>query len=401
MLACSGMADILDIAAPADEADLARFAAIAGKSLGFPAERALVLFQRIGAGNLRIVRYGATVVGGLGILPMGHWFGGRAVPCWGISLVAIAPEHRSRGMASELMRTVLEEGRRDGVALSSLYPATFPVYRAAGYETAGNRIIYRLALASLRSAAGDRKIRAATGIEDRATMQALYDARARGLAGAVDRSGYLWQRVFDPVGDEGVGYLVEGERGPEGYVVLAQRPPTGPLQPMEIVVRDCVARTAAAGRQILRLLADHRSVVRSATLATGPGDPLLLLAREEKNEIADVLRWMLRIVDVRAALVRRGWSPLVRGELHLDVRDPLLPENARRWVIELADGKVEVREGGSGAITIDVRGLAALYSGFLPAEELRAADLCAGADAELARATAMFAGPAPWAVDYF
>jgi predicted acetyltransferase len=313
-------------------------------------------------------------------------------------------------MASELMRTVLEEALREGVALSSLYPATFPVYRAAGYETAGNRVIYRVALASLRSAAAspaspaspaDSKVRAASAGADRATMKALYDARARGLAGAVDRSGYLWQRVFDPVGDEGVGYVVEGQRGPEGYVVVAQRPPPAPLQPMEIVVRDCVARTAAAGRQILRLLADHRSVVRSATLAMGPGDPLLMLAREEKHEIVDVLRWMLRIVDVRAALARRGWSPLVRGELHMDVRDPLLPENARRWVIELADGNVEIREGGSGALAIDVRGLAALYSGFLPAEELRAADLCEGADDELARATAMFAGPAPWAADFF
>jgi predicted acetyltransferase len=148
-------------------------------------------------------------------------------------------------------------------------------------------------------------------------------------------------------------------------------------------------------------LADHRSTARSATLATGPGDPLLYLAREDKHEVTDVLRWMLRIVDVRAALTRRGWSSLVRGELHLDVRDPLLPENARRWVIEVADGRVDVREGGSGALAIDVRGLAALYSGFLPAEELRAADLCDGSDAELARATAMFAGPAPWAADVF
>jgi predicted acetyltransferase len=395
--------DILDIAAPADEIDLARFGAIAARSLGFPAERTPAFFQRIGHSNLRVVRQGAAVVGGLGILPMGHWFGGRAAPCWGINVVAIAPEHRSRGIASELMRTVLEEARREGVALSSLFPATFPVYRAAGYETAGNRIVYRLALASLRTGAGarDGHVRAATRGEDRATIQSLYDARARGLAGAIDRSGYFWQRVFDPHGDEAAAYVVEGERGPEGYVVLTQRPPAGPLAPMDIVVRDVVARTAAAGRTILRFLADHRSTARTAAVATGPGDPLLLVGREEKHEIADVLRWMLRIVHLPAALAQRGWSPLVRGELHLDVRDPILRENARRWVIEVADGQVEVREGGSGAMAIDVRGLAALYSGFLPAEELRAADLCDGTDADLARATAMFAGPAPWSADYF
>jgi predicted acetyltransferase len=405
------MVEALDIAAPSDEAELAAFGAIASRSFGFPRDRWQVRCQRLGASNLRVIREGADIVGGLAILPMGHWFGGRAVPCWGISLVAIAPEHRSRGMAAELMRTALEEAHREGVALSSLYPATFPVYRAAGYETAGNRIVYRLALPPLRIGAGpgeggggsgeDCTLRAATRADDPATLRSLYEERARHAAGAVDRTAYFWQRVLDPPsGEEVQAYLVEGERRPEGYVVLSQGPAT-PHQPMEVTVRDAVARTAPAGRRILRLLADHRSLVRSASLASGPGDPLLLVAREEPHEIADVLRWMVRVVDVRAALERRGWSPLVRGELHLDVRDGLLRENARRWVVEVADGKAEVREGGSGALAIDVRGLAALYTGFLPAEELRAAELCEGDNRELARASALFAGPAPWVADFY
>jgi predicted acetyltransferase len=170
---------------------------------------------------------------------------------------------------------------------------------------------------------------------------------------------------------------------------------------MEIVVRDAVARTPAAGCRILRLLADHRSMALAATITTGPGDPLLLLAREEKLEVAEHFRWMLRLVDVRAALERRGYSPAVRGEVHLRVRDAVFPENARRWTVEAAGGRGNVREGGSGAIAIDVRGLAALYSGYLPAEDLRSAGLCEGSDADLAHATALFAGPAPWLADYY
>jgi predicted acetyltransferase len=394
------MADALDIAAPTDEAEVAAFGDVASQSLGLPRDRWAVRCQRLGTSNLRLIREGRDVVGGLAILPMGHWFGGRAVPCWGISLVAIAPHHRSRGMAAELMRAVLEEARLEGVALSSLYPATYPVYRAAGYETAGNRVTYRVALPPLRTGATASDMRKATWADDATAIRSLYDSRARHLAGALDRSQYFWQRVMDPPGEDVQVYLVEGAARPEGYVVLSQ-PPAPPHQPLELVVRDTMAHTPAAGRRILRLLADHRSIGRSATLVSGPGDPLLMLAREEKYEFADLLRWMLRVVDVRAALARRGWSPLVRGELHLDVRDALLPENARRWVVEVAGGAAEVREGGSGALAIDVRGLAALYSGFLPAEELRAADLCEGDDRELARATALFAGPAPWAADFF
>jgi predicted acetyltransferase len=166
-------------------------------------------------------------------------------------------------------------------------------------------------------------------------------------------------------------------------------------------VRDAVARTPAAARRILRLIADHRSIARSATLASGPGDPILLSMQEERLEVAEVERWMLRVLDVRAALLARGWPEVVRGAVSLEVRDALFPENAQRWVLEVAGGAAQVREGGNGALRIDARGLAALYSGYLPAEELAAAGLCEGSEADLARASALFAGPTPWASDFF
>jgi predicted acetyltransferase len=392
----------LDIAVP-DADEVLRFGAIAARSLGVPPERAFVWMERVGARNVRVVRRGAEVVAGLAVLPMGHWFGGRAVPCTGISAVAVATEHRSRGIAAEMMRTALEEARRDGVPLSSLYPATFPVYRAAGYETAGSRFVYRVPLGNIGSGSREPDVSDVTDAirEGHATLRGLYDARARTLAGAIDRTGYFWTRIFESFGEEARAYLVTGEAGPEGYVVLSYRPTAGPLAPNDLSVRDVVARTPGAARRILRLLADHRSVARTATLVAGPADPLLSHLREERVETAEVQRWMLRIVDVRGALERRGWSPHVRGEVQLDVRDELLPDNARRSVLEVSGGRAQVREGGSGAVVLDVRGLASLYSGFLPAEELRVAGLCEGSDADLAKASALFAGPTPWLADFF
>jgi predicted acetyltransferase len=149
------------------------------------------------------------------------------------------------------------------------------------------------------------------------------------------------------------------------------------------------------------MLADHRSIATHVKFTAGPGDALLLLAREERPEIFAVQRWMLRIVDLRAALEKRGWAQTSSGKIHLDVHDPILPENARRWVVDVDGGRAAVREGGSGAVRIHVRGLAALYSGFLGADELRAAGLCDGEDADLATASALFAGPAPWVADFF
>jgi predicted acetyltransferase len=390
----------LDIAPPSAQPDVARFEAIASQSLGVPAERMPLWTERITPANLRLVRHGGAVVAGLGLLPMGHWFGGRAVPCVGITAVSVAPEHRSRGIAGEMMRTALEEAQRDGVALSSLFPATYPVYRAAGYESAGNRLVYRIPLGQLGPGAKEPAVRE-VGSGEHGLLRALYDARARTSAGLVERTRYFWTRVHEPWKEDARAYVVEGDDGPEGYLVVWYQPLSSALAANEVNVRDVVVRTPAAAQRILRFLGDHRSIAKTVSLVAGPGDPLLLNLREERVEVTDVQRCMLRIVDVRAAMEKRGWSPAVRGEVHLAVRDAVLPHNARRWVLEVEGGRAEVREGGSGGLAIDVRGLASLYSGYLGAEELRVAGLCDGDDAELARASGLFAGPAPWLADHF
>jgi predicted acetyltransferase len=334
---------------------------------------------------------------------MGHWFAGRSVGSMGVSAVAVSPEHRSRGIAAELMRTVLEEGRREGFALSSLFPAAPPLYRSVGYEAAGSRVVYRFAIASLGEDARASKVRAVASTADEEAMRALYEARVRPLSGPTDRSrsSHFWQRVYDPAEGDARAYLVEGKSGLEGYVVVGERPSPEQVAARELPLRDLVATTPAAGARLLRFLADHRSIWRAATLVGGPSEPLFSLARDTRPDVTDLWRWMIRVLDVRAALEHRGWRSSVRGELPIDVRDPVLRENNRRWVLHVANGRAEVREGGSGALVLDVRGLAPLYSGFLTAEELQAMGLCGGSEEVLARASALFAGPAPWTPDFF
>jgi predicted acetyltransferase len=302
------------------------------------------------------------------------------------------------------MRAALEEARRDGVALSSLYPAAPPLYRAAGYEAAGTRIVYRVDLGSLGAGGRDPDLRVVSTPVDEQAMHAAYDARVRPLCGPTDRAraSHFWPRVFDAAEGDARAYLVEGEGGVEGYVVVPERPTAEQQAARELALRDIVALTPAAGARLIRFLVDHRSIWRTATFAGGPSEPLLQMSREgRRSEVTDLWRWMLRVLDVRAALEQRGWSPSVRGELHVEVRDPLLRENNRRWVLDVANGRAEVREGGSGSLTLDVRGLAALYSGYMPAQELRAAGLAAGEEEAIALASALFAGPAPWTPDFF
>ncbi len=74
------------------------------------------------------------------------------------------------------------------------------------------------------------------------------------------------------------------------------------------------------------------------------------------------VRWMLRIVNLPAALSGRGYQQSVEGEIHFDIEDEVLADNNGRWVLELADGSARVARGGDGWLKMHIRALAPLFS---------------------------------------
>jgi len=114
-----------------------------------------------------------------------------------------------------------------------------------------------------------------------------------------------------------------------------------------------------------------------------------------------VERWMLRIVDVKAALEQRGYPAQLQAELHLELSDDVIPENTGRFVLTVADGQGAVSPGGSGELKLDIGGLAPLYTGLFNAHQLQMMGLLSGSAAGRAIATQMFAGIPPWTSDFF
>ena len=391
----------IEIGTPADERELVAFRRLADYAFA-PNPGPVVdtgWMRRQGMESLRVARVRGKVAGGLGMLPMGQWFGGRSVPTVGVNAVAIAPEHRSTGIGSTLLLRMLEDAHERGLVLSALYPATQVVYRRAGYEQAGVAMQYQQPLHALPPRDRSLRVRPAEA-SDEETVRALYTERARRTAGNLDRGELFWQRLRE--GGESVvsQYLVERDGVPEGYVTYVQRQPPGERE-RNIVAHDLVALTADAGRRLLSFLADHRSTVDNVVWPGSPSEPLLLHLPNQEYKVTSYERWMLRLVEVRGALEARGYPSALDAEIHLEVRDDVLPWNAGRWVLRIGGGAAEVREGGEGRVRADVRGLAPLYSGYLSPLELRGSGYLEGAEEELEKLGLAFAGPTPWMPDGF
>lgn len=372
--------------------------ALLGWSFAFPPEKALEWLESQGLEHARVLRTGKSAVAALLEIPMGQFFGGWSVPTVGIAGVGVAPEHRGSGAGHALMRATVIELHRQSVALSTLYPSTQKLYRGAGWEVAGGRYEIRIAPSLIRVRENEGTLRAMEPA-DRPAVEALFRASASQVNGELDRGPYIWRRVFEPRDKRVRTWLVENGGTLEGYAALFEDDAEPPYH--GLVATDLRATTQRAALRLLSLLADHKTLARTVTWRGGPTHPFLHLLPERGYEVRLRDPWMLRICHVGRALGGRGYPRGLRAELHLDVKDEIVAKNGGRWVLEIADGIGRAAPGGRGRVKLDVRALAALYTGHLPAETLAIAGKLAGSAADLAAASAAFAGPTPSMTDMF
>jgi predicted acetyltransferase len=378
-------------------ADLDELARAVGWAFGITIQAATDWLGSAGFEKLRVVERERRLVGGLMVIPMGQWFGGNSVPMLGIAGVAVAPEARGRGIARSLMRETLAEARRSNIALSTLYPATLTLYRLAGYELAGARFRFTARLRELPLGGRDQDVHPIDDV-DRDKVEGAYRQWAIVRSGALDRGEYIWRRVRTPREGAARGFFVRGKAGVEGYLYATERPRAA--GGYDLILTDFVALSAHAARALLGLLADHRSTGELVIWHGGYPDPLHFELPEFATTVELQEHFMLRIVHVEAALAARGF-PERDADVELELTDAELPENAGRYRLSVRGGRAEVTRGGSGAVRLDIRALATLYSGFVRASDLARSGRVAGDGASLQTLDALFAGPPPALGDYF
>lgn len=387
---------------PADAAERTRHDEIIYQSFagfGLPVERTTLWGDFVGNENLRVAVTDAGVSAGLGILYFGQWFGGRSVASAGITAVGVAPEARGSGVGATMMRGVIRELHERGRALCALFPSTYGLYRKAGFEPAGTRMIYKLKLSTLDVRERGLAVRPMTDA-DLPAVEEVHRARARIANGNVDRGPKDWQRVLKFGMDRIYAYVVEGAGGAiEGFIVFNQE--GKPRAAFEIILRDLAATTPRAARRLLTFLGQHTTMCEHAYYFAGPADTILMQAPEEWNEIDHRMQWMLRVVNVEEALRQRGYPPGLSAEVELEVEDDLIAANSGRFVLRVRDGVAEVERGGAGRVRMGIRGLAPLFASQLSALQLAQMGQAGGEERDLAVASAVFAGPAPWMGDRF
>ncbi|MEO1128387.1 MAG: GNAT family N-acetyltransferase [Planctomycetota bacterium] len=355
--------------------------------------------------KLRLLRDdGGEPVATLTRLDMGQYFGGRVVSMSGVAAVAIPPERRGEGHAPKLMEAYVREARADGFALLALYASTQRLYRKSGYEQAGHCYITTIpprCWETIPEVAGDDALtlRPATDADEPA-IRACYDAAAALRNGELARGEDIWRyvrtrrgRTHDRVVVERSPGIIEGHCA---YVIDSD--PTDDLGGQRIDLHDLSYTTPAAAVRLVRFLSTFGTLGRSFRIVGGPTHPILSILRDHgyRAKLAD--HWFTRVLNVRTALEQRGYPAGLDTSVSFHIHDPLFEENSGVWRLDVKDRLGRVTHGGdaSGAIALDIRAFASLFTGYLSASELSSIGrACTDDVSALRRADAAFAGPPP------
>ena len=349
---------------------------------------------------MRVGRRGGEIVGRARVIPMGQWFGGRSVPMAAIGGVAVAAEHRSGGVGTAVAADFIRVARQHGFAISTLFPASYPIYRKVGYELAGTSYHYEIPIGIT---AAPRRLM--EGITVRAwresidPLKPLYAGEAARTAGQLDRPPTFWSGVLDE-GDQAVHAVVAEREGvPVAYLAYTQ---SGQYDADRYIdVRDFVSTDRAATRALWAFIAGHSGTVSAVRVWGSAADHRLLDLPHRGARVLVAEPWMVRIIDLPAAMMARGYPAAVSADLHLDYHDDILAENTGRWLVRIADGRATVEPGGDGRIVATSRGLAPVYTGHLRADLVADAGALIASDDDLVLLSAVFAGPSPWMADSF
>jgi predicted acetyltransferase len=292
-----------------------------------------------------------------------------------------------------MLAAAIDRMHEDGNPVSTLYPSNPPVYRASGWEIAGVLASVDLPTIGMPAGApGQVALRAldrdAPAAADLASVHTLYTAAAKDAIGPLTRTG----PEFDPAKIAEHDVVIGAIDGVDaGYVSWSRRGD-------RLQVHDLIADRPVVRDTLLSCVGSWQTTIDTARIRVG--DPVFGSFALPRGAVLKQEPWMLRIVDAPAAVAARGFGP-VAGAVDLLLTDPQAPWNEGRWQLSVADGAGTLTRGGTGAVELNARGLAALFTGYAGASGLQRGGLATGDPAALVRLAGLFAGPTPWMLDEF
>jgi predicted acetyltransferase len=329
--------------------------------------------------------------------------GGREVSTAGVAGVLVTPEYRGTGLARQLMTHLLSEVRAGGAAISTLFRTAPSLYRSLGYEQVAEVTYAELPAAALRGlrVQPPSTVRRAT-VEDGPAIRSVYARVAAAGSCLLTRTGPCFAATDQELMDhfDGITLAVDPDGSVSGYVSWNRGENFGAAGMLGVT--ELHALNGAALESLLAVVGSFEAVTFSVRFRTSGTDPIHWLIPGPGWSVSRVEPYLLRVVDLAAAVAQRGWPAGLTADIPLTVEDPVCPWNGGDHRLVLDCGVARLEPGAPGGYRIGSRGLGVLMAGGVTTARLRHASLIDGGSAadDVALDAAM-AGPRPAILDFF
>ena len=352
---------------------------------------------------------GPEIVGTAAAFTMPMTVPGAEIEIGFVTMVAVRPTHRRRGVNTALMRRQLDEAHERGEVVEVLHASEGGIYGRYGYGLATYGLSIEIETARSAFVRGSEPAGRASvgparcGREVDPRRERGHAARSSGDGSAGRAAPRLHAVVTSTVPrrtSPSRSSCTRAADGVDGFAVYKVKHDWPQGWPRSVLtVRDLQAATPQAYADLWRYVLDVDLIERVDSWNRPADESLLHLLQEPRRLRATVVdNLWVRLVDLAGALRARRYA--ADGRLVLEVADPFGPWNEGRYALEASAGEATVTADTDAPadIACTVNEVAATYLGGITFRQLhRAGRIQERTDGALSRADAMFGwDPAPW-----
>jgi predicted acetyltransferase len=302
------------------------------------------------------------------------WFGGVPLATCGIAGVTVAAEYRGQGLLTPLFTEILRHAKARGATISGLFPTAAGIYRRFGYELITDYLAVELRTQGLAAVPRPRSTRTRrASAADFDSVRSIYDAWASAQNGPLTRRG----SAFTATGEQFIGSftgvtLAVDETGSMcGFTSWSRGEGYGEQAVIEVA--DLVATTADGYRAMLSALGSFVSVTPTIRIDTSGDDLARLFLPGLEWRVARSYPYMLKVLDVSAALTALQYPPGMSVELNFSVAGDFLSENNGSYRLEVNDGSGRCFPADQADRSFTPQGMVLLFAGSQSCANLRSA----------------------------
>jgi len=308
----------------------------------------------------------------------------RTLPSWAISLVTVAPTHRRRGIARDLLEGELRTAAALGMPMAMLTVSESTIYGRFGFAPAAFATDWTIDTRRVRwsGAAASGRVEYLGIAEYREALATLHDRVRLASPGEIDVWPLRWDQLVGvdaPDSDRtkalrAVRYLDEGGVT-RGLALFRLSGGEQDFTQHTVTVERLDAETADADLALWRFLLELDLTTELTAHLRRPEEPMRWLLGDFRAAHVDAWEHQyLRVLDVAAAYEARGY--LAAGSVVFDVSDPLGFASGI-WRLDAGPQptvtKLDAIPDAVPALRMTVNELSAVYLGGVSAVTLTAA----------------------------